>query len=85
VILILGFDPGERSLNSAAAPSVSTTPRRERLSLAGYPPAVAALWSCLEGRPLADLVADFAATGELPCEPAKEAVAAFYEFWFADY
>lgn len=60
-------------------------PRRDRLSLAGYPPEVAALWGCLEGRPLADLVADFAATGELPCEPAKEAVAAFYEFWFADY
>jgi len=50
-----------------------------------YPPPVAALWSCLEGRPLADLVADFAATGELPCEPSKEAVAAFYELWFADY
>ena len=66
-------------------PGGGEAPRRDRLSLAGYPPAVAALWGCLEGRPLADLVADFAATGELPCEPAKEAVAAFYEFWFADY
>ena len=60
-------------------------PRRDRLSLAGYPPAVAELWGCLEGRPLADLVADFAATGKLPCEPSKEAVVAFYEAWFADY
>jgi glycosyltransferase involved in cell wall biosynthesis len=60
-------------------------PRRDRLSLAGYPPAVAALWGCLEGRPLAELVADFAATGDLPCEPSKEAVVAFYEAWFTDY
>ena len=60
-------------------------PRRDRLSLAGYPPAVADLWGCLEGRPLADLVADFAATGKLPCEPAKDAVVSFYESWFAHY
>jgi glycosyltransferase involved in cell wall biosynthesis len=69
----------------ARHPGGGETPRRHRLSLAGYPPAVAALWDCLEGRPLADLVADFAATGELPCEPSKEAVVAFYESWFADY
>jgi glycosyltransferase involved in cell wall biosynthesis len=69
----------------ARHPGGGEAPRRDRLSLAGYPPAVAALWGCLEGRPLADLVADFAATGELPCEPAKEAVVAFYESWFAEY
>lgn len=60
-------------------------PRRDRLSLAGYPPAVAALWGCLEDRPLADLVADLAATGKLPFEPSKDAVVSFYESWFADY
>lgn len=60
-------------------------PDRDCLSLAGYSPEIAALWGCLEGRPLADLVADFVATGELPCEPPREAVAAFYESWFAEY
>lgn len=61
------------------------TPRRDRLSLTGYPPEVAELWGCLEGRPLADLVADFVASGELPCEISKDAVRAFYELWFGDY
>lgn len=60
-------------------------PLRDRLSLAGYPPEVAALWGCLEGRPLAELVADFVATGLLPCEPPRDAVRAFYESWFAEY
>jgi glycosyltransferase involved in cell wall biosynthesis len=69
----------------ARHPGGGEAPRRDRLSLAGYPPAVADLWGCLEGRPLADLVADFAASGKLPCEPAKEAVVAFYESWFAHY
>jgi glycosyltransferase involved in cell wall biosynthesis len=66
-------------------PGSGDAPRRDCLSLAGYPPAVAALWGCLEGRPLADLVVDFAATGKLPCEPSKDAVVSFYESWFADY
>lgn len=69
----------------ARHPGTGEVPRRDRLSLEGYPPEVVALWGCLEGRPLADLVADFAATGELPCEPSKEAVVAFYESWFAEY
>lgn len=69
----------------ARRPGGGEAPRRDRLSLAGYPSAVADLWGCLEGRPLADLVADFAVTGELPYEPSKDAVVAFYESWFAEY
>ena len=60
-------------------------PRRDCLSIEGYPPEVAALWGCLEGRPLADLVAGFIATGALPCKPSRDAVVAFYESWFAGY
>jgi glycosyltransferase involved in cell wall biosynthesis len=69
----------------ARHPGSGEAPRRDRLSLAGYPQAVVDLWGSLEGRPLAELVTDFVATGELPCEPAKEAVVAFYESWFEDY
>ena len=69
----------------ASHPGSDAAPPRDRLSLEGYPPEVAALWGCLEGRPLAELVADFAATGELPCEPSKEALVAFLEAWFEDY
>jgi glycosyltransferase involved in cell wall biosynthesis len=69
----------------ARHPGSGDAPHRECLSLAGYPPAAAALWGYLEGRPLASLVADFAATGELPGELSKDAVVAFYESWFADY
>lgn len=76
VLELLARDPGG---------SDGGAPRRERLSLEGYPPEVADLWGCLEGRPLADLVADFAATGELPCELSKDAVMSFYERWFEDY
>ena len=60
-------------------------PRRDCLSIEGYPPEVTALWGCLEGRSLADLVTDFIATGALPCKPSRDAVVAFYESWFADY
>lgn len=69
----------------ARHPGSDTAPPRDRLSLEGYPPEVAALWGCVEGRPLAELVADFAATGQLPCEPSKEALVAFLEAWFEDY
>lgn len=60
-------------------------PRRDRLSFAGYPPEVAALWPGLEGRPLAELVTSFVATGKPPFEPPREALMAFLRFWFRNY
>jgi glycosyltransferase involved in cell wall biosynthesis len=63
----------------------SDAPRRDSLSFEGYPPEITALWGDLEGKPLADLVARFVATGELPYEPSRGAIAAFYEAWFAHY
>lgn len=75
----------DRALRLLASNPGSEAPSHDSLSLAGYPPEVAALWGCLEGRPLAELVTDFITTGELPCTPSKEAVAAFYESWFEGY
>jgi glycosyltransferase involved in cell wall biosynthesis len=60
-------------------------PSRDRLSLAGYPSEIAALWSYLEGRPLAELVTSFVATGNPPCKPSRDALVAFLKSWFGDY
>lgn len=73
VLKLLASDPG------------GDAPRRDRLSLAGYPPEVVTLWGSLEGRPLVDLVTRFVSTGELPCEPSRDAAVAFYKSWFAHF
>ena len=60
-------------------------PCRDNLSLAEYPADIAALWGCLEGRPLAELVTRFVAAGEPPCQPSRSALVAFLKSWFGDY
>lgn len=74
-----------RVLKLLARHPASDAPRRDRLSLAGYPAAIAGLWGDLEGQPLADLVTRFVATGKPPYEPSRDAMLTFYEFWFENY
>lgn len=69
----------------AQHPGSGDAPCRDRLSLAEYPTEVAGLWGDLEGQPLVDLVTRFITTGKPPYEPSRDAIMAFYEFWFEDY
>ncbi|MEO6192586.1 MAG: glycosyltransferase [Thermoanaerobaculia bacterium] len=72
-------------LDLLASDTGGDAPRRDRLSIAEYPPEIAALWGCLEGRPLAELVTHFVATGKPPCELSRDAFVAFLKSWFDDY
>lgn len=57
----------------------------DRVSLDGYPAPIQALWSALDGQPIAPLIENFIRTWKIPAKPAEAAVRGYYESWFAHY
>ncbi|HEV2853189.1 MAG TPA: glycosyltransferase [Thermoanaerobaculia bacterium] len=58
---------------------------RATLSLGEYPHEIRSLWPSLEGTPLAKLVIELVATGELPARPSKIALQRFWQSWFVEF
>lgn len=56
-----------------------------KISLDSYPLILRALWSALEGRSIASLMADFLQSGDPPIQPTSADLQRFQEAWFADY